>query len=602
MLTLTNIRKIYETKKRKRIALNDVTLKLPSKGLISILGPSGSGKSTLLNIISGNLLADSGEITYNGELITKANRDSLGKATAYIYQDYNLIEGLNVLDNLKIALKIKGREISDEGIDKLIKALGLTDLLYSYPDELSGGEQQRVAIARAILANDKILLADEVTGALDQANAKIVMDLLKEQAKDMLVILVTHDREIAKKYSDRIIEMENGEIISDVANNELDYGYESDKLVASKEGLSSYYLRLGLKYINLKSFKMYLSFIIMILAFTVMLISFSFLWFNTKDAYNSVDEPRYDYTYISKYEGDFYSRKNIPFNSADLANIEKLEANTYNMYGYASELKYNGKRVEIPYLMEASKELIKSFNLELVGSLPKAGEVLLTKNILNKLNEDDYSKITYNGKGVSGYIVSPIDSNAEVSLNDIIFMYADDVSYLTVYGLFTRKLSIDKIEALNSMKESNTFIEATNLSYDALTRADVFSSSMIKIGVPLTAFLLLISFLILVNTVYIAIDNNKNDIRIIRMLGGRMKSLFSIFSVQPIVLVLLALLLAFGVYGVVSFYINSYIIEEFNMAIALLTLTVGKIALIAGLLIVFTVISILIPIAYKKNK
>ena len=261
------------------MALNDISLKLPSKGLITILGPSGSGKTTLLNIISGNLLADSGEIIYDGELIKKSNRDSLSKSTSYIYQEYNLIEGLNVLDNLKIALKTKGIDLNDDEIFKITSSLGLKELLTSYPDELSGGEQQRVAIARAILSNDKILLADEVTVALDHDNAKIVMDILKAQSKEMLVVLVTHDRDIAKEYSDRIIEMEKGSIISDITNNKLDYNVSNDKLELSKEKFSSYYMKLGFKYINFKSFKMYLSFIIMILTFAVMLVSFSFLWF-----------------------------------------------------------------------------------------------------------------------------------------------------------------------------------------------------------------------------------------------------------------------------------------------------------------------------------
>ena len=602
MLTLEYIDKVFKTKNRKKVALDEISLKLPSKGLITILGPSGSGKTTLLNILSGNLLPDSGQISYDGEIIRKSNRDSLSKSTSYIYQEYNLIEGLNVLDNLKIALKTKGIDLNDDEIFKITSSLGLKELLASYPDELSGGEQQRVAIARAILSNDKILLADEVTGALDHDNAKIVMDILKYQSKERLVVLVTHDRDIAKEYSDRIIEMKKGSIVSDITNNELDYNVSHDKLELSKEKFSSYYMRLGFKYINFKSFKMYLSFIIMVLTFAVMLVSFSFLWFNKEDAYNSINDSKYDYTYISKYEADSNLRRNLIFTEADLAKIAKVEASTYKMYSPASKLNHNDKVVDIAYYMEASNELFNEFNLKLVGRMPQIGEVLLTSKLLSEINEDDYRKVTYSGRKVSGYIICPIEYEALFDLNDIAFLGSVDIENYAVYGLYSKKLSADKMKTINNMVTDNTFIKASNASYDSLLRADIFSDSMIKISIPVTLFLLIISFLVLVNTVYIAIDNNKNDIRIIRMLGGRMKSLFSIFSIQPIAMVLTSLLLSFVIYGVASVYINSYIIEEFNMAIALISLTGAKIALIVGLLIIFTIVSILIPISYKKRK
>ena len=295
-------------------------------------------------------------------------------------------------------------------------------------------------------------------------------------------------------------------------------------------------------------------------------------------------------------------RKNVSLTEADLAKIAKVGASTYKLYSRASKLNHNDKVVDIAYYMEASIELFNEFNLKLVGRMPEIGEALLTSKLLSEINEDDYTKVTYSGRKVSGYIICPIEYEAEFDLNDIAYLGSVDIENYNVYGLYSKKLSVDKMKTINNMVTDNTFIQASNASYDSLLRADIFSDSMIKIGVPVTLFLLVISFLVLVNTVYISIDNNKNDIRIIRMLGGRMKSLFSIFSIQPIAMVFTSLLLAFGIYGAASFYINSYIIEKFNMAIALISLTGAKIALIAGLLIIFTIISILMPISYKKRK
>lgn len=221
MLQIKNISKTYKTGNFIQKALNEVSLNLRDNEFVAILGPSGSGKTTLLNIIGGLDKYDSGDLIING-ISTKDYKDKQwdtyrNHTIGFIFQSYNLIPHQTILSNVELALTIAGiskKEKTKLALDALDK-VGLKEQAHKKPNQLSGGQMQRVAIARALVNNPSIVLADEPTGALDTKTSIQVMDLLKEVAKDRLVVMVTHNPELAKEYANRIVYLKDGVIIDD---------------------------------------------------------------------------------------------------------------------------------------------------------------------------------------------------------------------------------------------------------------------------------------------------------------------------------------------------------------------------------------------------
>ncbi|MBQ7891162.1 MAG: ABC transporter ATP-binding protein/permease [Erysipelotrichaceae bacterium] len=221
MLQIKNVSKQYKTGELVQIALDNVSLNLRDNEFVSILGPSGSGKTTLLNIIGGLDRYDSGDLIINN-VSTKDYKDRdwdsyRNHTIGFVFQSYNLIPHQSVLSNVELALTIGGIS-KKERRERALAALdevGLKDQAHKRPNQMSGGQMQRVAIARALVNNPDILLADEPTGALDTQTSVQVMELLKEVAKDRLVVMVTHNPELAEEYSTRIVKLRDGKIIDD---------------------------------------------------------------------------------------------------------------------------------------------------------------------------------------------------------------------------------------------------------------------------------------------------------------------------------------------------------------------------------------------------
>lgn len=221
MLQIREVSKIYKTGDLVQQALNRVSLNFPDNEFVAILGPSGSGKTTLLNIIGGLDHYDVGDLIING-ISTQhySNRDwdsYRNHSIGFVFQSYNLIPHQTILSNVELALTISGisrKERKKRAKDALEK-VGLIDHIHKKPNQLSGGQMQRVAIARALVNDPDILLADEPTGALDSETSIQVMELLKEVAKEKLVIMVTHNPELAETYSNRIVRLKDGQVIGD---------------------------------------------------------------------------------------------------------------------------------------------------------------------------------------------------------------------------------------------------------------------------------------------------------------------------------------------------------------------------------------------------
>ena len=218
MLKLCNVYKEYLKKNEKYLILKNCSYEFCNYGLYFITGSSGCGKTTLLNLIAGFDRPTDGEIYYNGKKINSFSDDELNKNwshnVSFVFQDLNLIESLNVEDNLIMSLRLIGIDKELNEINDVLILLGIDNLKKRRINELSGGQKQRIAIARALLREANILICDEPTGSLDSKNANIIFSYLKKISEDKLVIVVSHNIELAKKYGDEVLTINNGVLVS----------------------------------------------------------------------------------------------------------------------------------------------------------------------------------------------------------------------------------------------------------------------------------------------------------------------------------------------------------------------------------------------------
>lgn len=224
MLQLIDVKKIYSTKAGNVAALDGVSLTFPETGMVFVIGKSGSGKTTLLNVIGGLDGIDSGEILVCGKKFsefTDTEYDSYRNTlVGFIFQEYNLLPDYNIEKNVSIANELQGRNTETKDVESILNSVGIENFEGRKPGEYSGGQKQRVAIARALIKNPKIIMADEPTGALDSNTGIQVLNELKNLSKEKLVIVISHDLELANKYADRIIRLVDGKVVEDYTYSE----------------------------------------------------------------------------------------------------------------------------------------------------------------------------------------------------------------------------------------------------------------------------------------------------------------------------------------------------------------------------------------------
>ncbi len=245
MLELKNIKKDYYVAGKAVPALNGISLSFKKNEFVSILGASGSGKTTLLNIIGGLDRYTSGDLLVDGKSTKEfidTNWDAYRNATiGFVFQNYNLISHLSVLDNVEMALRLSGVSAKErkERATKVLVEVGLKDHINKRPNQLSGGQMQRVAIARALVNNPMVLLADEPSGALDSHTSHQILELIQEISKDRLVIMVTHNSELANDFSDRIVQLVDGRVVEDTRPVQISSeGQVNDKLLNKKTSMN----------------------------------------------------------------------------------------------------------------------------------------------------------------------------------------------------------------------------------------------------------------------------------------------------------------------------------------------------------------------------
>lgn len=344
LISLKEVSKKFDNKK----VLEKVTLDFDLGEFVVVLGKSGVGKSTLLNILDYSLKIDSGKILFQDKILKK--REIKGIKNKYIrkvYQNHNLIPYYTVYENLLLSKIISNNEI--EEIDKFITYFGFEELKDKYPDQISGGEKQRIAIIRALLDNPLIILADEPTGSLDEKNSKKILDLLKKNKQGKLIILVTHNNEIAEKYADRVIELkENGEMLDSGTKTK---GTNFELTIESKE--ESNFRNLFL--LNLKTFKRRISKMISLFV-TLLLITTALSTFvgAKQGVHNYIKEMTENRIDKNVYHIYFESNEGIIENEDIFINTsfeyEKSISLHYLINNYLfKDFKINGSRIEEYY-------------------------------------------------------------------------------------------------------------------------------------------------------------------------------------------------------------------------------------------------------------
>ncbi len=338
MIEIKKLNKIYKNYGGNQVrAIKDLSLSFDDRGITVIAGNSGNGKSTLLSLIGGLDTFDTGNIFVNGIDLHSLSEKQLeayrSKYVGFIFQDPNLINNLSVAENIRMGRAFDGDKISDEKIEELLKTVKLEGFKDRMPTELSGGERRRVSIARTLISEPEILLVDEPTSSLDQANTKIVWDIIKDFAKDHLVIAITHRQSVIKEYANRVITLKQGQIEKDERVSPKPRKKKSnpnDEFVPFEQKLKKGHLRsdytwnFAKAYLKSKKLSMF---------FVVLLSSFSLLFFSVFFILNSYNNSRVlagavnakDVPYVTYYNGTLNNPKRITISDKNQIEMSLLK-------------------------------------------------------------------------------------------------------------------------------------------------------------------------------------------------------------------------------------------------------------------------------------
>ncbi len=471
MLEVRHVTKIYREKGGAQTqALKDVNIKFPERGLVFLLGKSGSGKSTLLNLIGGLDAPTEGEIAIMGKSsATFSGRDFDSYRNTFIgfvFQDYDLLNEFSVEENVAIALELQHQKNARERVGQILREVDLADFAARKPNTLSGGQKQRVAIARALVKDPKIILADEPTGALDSDTGEQIFSLLKHFSEDRLVIVVSHDRESAETYGDRIIELKDGRVVSDTTNNpacggqepeteRLSEGAPSDMPPASAvEGggevqlirshlSAARALKMGASGLRLKPFRLILTILLSVVAFAVFGLFSTLMIYDgetvlrrsisNSDAERVVVEKRYayrDHTAGHPENGEGAAR----FTPEEVAAFGEEAIGAYSMIIRADGIDIEHALSNYYYpLINCVAELPAGHPLErglLAGRLPEAAdEIAVSSYFLECAKASTYTPCDGDG--------SPLPARTIAAAQDLFSDYlSTDMGPLKVCGVF----------------------------------------------------------------------------------------------------------------------------------------------------------------------
>ena len=511
MILIKNLTKKYQTK----IVFENLNLKI-TKGLTIINGMSGSGKTTLLKCLMDKT-DFSGDIYVCGINIKELNKKEksyyLNNYIAYIAQDYNLLDELSVLDNLCLYYSFRKEKINKDKIIETLEYVGLkADILNDKIKYLSGGEKQRLSIARALLANNKVILADEVTGSLDEDNAVKIFELLKKISKDKIVIVVSHNRMLSKLYADTLLEIKNKTIITPLNNDETLVRANIIRAnINRKVNISNKLLiKLSNKIIGEKKFIFVLFAVFLTISVFLSSLLIDVIDFNkTNLLYDYFKQE--DVSYFNLYEGEvnvindsYYPLDQIK--EKELDNLFPNSIKVYNDLKFTNSLQYNKELLFIDLKGVCSINLndISRLSLNINGNIPSQGEVLITSYIANLLDKDNLIGSRY---------------------------YVDNSNYY-----------IDNDYYFNLVLADSQIIQ-----YQILGGIALF-------------FLLIITFIFLISYFYNSIYYKNKTISILNIVGARKKDIFIMCFFN----LLISLLIAFLIFLPLYFICSKYLVFGYN--------------------------------------
>ena len=401
--------------------LNNLSLEIPKGQIVSILGPSGSGKTTLLNLILGISEVDSGRIIFENEDLTYVPMEKRG--FNIVFQDYALFPNLNAYENITYGLKNKPDISTKEEVDELIHLLGLEKHLDKKIDQLSGGQKQRVALLRAMIKNVDILLCDEPTGSLDDKNAKMVFELLHAEAKERLVIVITHNEQLAYQYADQCFSMQNGQLIGKYRRDKNNHFYS--RLVKQHSPLKLYQLALLQYRANLgRNLKISSGITVALICIMITFTLSGSLQTQIKRQLDSI------------FPNQLISIQNVHkklLSYHELLSLSNLDMNEF-IYGEPADYEFMGVSLQSDYEVEKTIYIsdmtkpIKSRNLEIGRETKNSNEIVLSKTTATHLNPD-YQKLL--NQQLYGYYLKD-DQIKGVSLT-VVGIGKDVTAFDTIY-------------------------------------------------------------------------------------------------------------------------------------------------------------------------
>lgn len=463
MFVIKNISKKYVSKNKKKVtALNKINLELPYKGFVCIIGRSGSGKSTLLNIMGALDNFEEGEVDIYGKSTKDFSKNDWdyyrGRNVGFIFQEYNLIEDLSVKENISLALEVLGygkREI-EKKIENILTSLDLKGFEDRMVYELSGGQRQRVAIARALVKEPKVILADEPTGNLDSETSKIILNYLKKFSKEKLVLMVTHDTDIAIKYADRIIELHDGQVINDSIKHNTNCNINNKDIMATEKCIlpNNYVFKLAIKSLFLQKLK--LCFMILIFTMSLILTFFSITISNFNKANIT------SHTLIENNIQEFNFQYQKDSNNCIDKNIKITENINFLQDKHSNLSIYEVIKTDISF-----NNIIGDFNLK------KPSNNFTYKGLINNIviyNKIDDNKLLYGNIGINETEIIITDYLADMLIifgvyelnsieqligQDFIYQYKDNTYSFKISGI----IATDYKDYININSESRKEIK-----------------------------------------------------------------------------------------------------------------------------------------------
>ena len=581
MLELKNIYKKYN----ENYVLKNISLKFPSHGLISILGESGSGKSTLLNLIGLIDNPTRGKIFINDKDSSKLKCKEIDNIhrtfISFIFQQYNLIENMTVDNNINI-------NNDSKNFNSIVKMLKIEHLLTKKVCDLSGGEKQRVVIARSLMNNPKIILADEPTGALDSYNRKIVMELLKKISKDCLVIMVTHNEEDAYKYSNRVIKLSDGVIISD------SNPYKNDKCLKipfNKQKIGFKKL-INITISNLlgktkRNIATSIAFSIgLISLFLVLTISHGFnnaLDVSEKNSlskypiYISSNSLNLDNDLSDLFKDDYYDTKKVYSKSLTHINNITREYLDYlnDIDKYFDYKMYMFNHDGVDYYSYPNNNIYKEFNILKGRTIKNDNEVLLIVDDHNGidsyllesigLNNETYDikdlvDYKYKDKTIVGILKAKKDSVFYDS--NMLITYYDGSIPDTIY-LYPKDYNSKK----HIIKHLDNYKDIIYTDYSSTIKS-VSKNIVNSISIVLIIFSfisLLVSTIMIGIITYINIVEKTKDIGILRSLGFSKSNVNTIFMLESVIIGLISFIISFITLFLLCIPINNYLYRLLDM-------------------------------------